>query len=69
VTSVGNYAFSNFGVLRTVTFLGDEPTAIGTDAFIDNVRLGAIAQVKRDATGFADDGELWEGLIVRRVLK
>ena len=59
VTSIGNYAFED-NALTSVTFLGNAPTAGGTDVFGGNVGLTAVTR-PYSATGW---GSTWSGVPV-----
>jgi uncharacterized repeat protein (TIGR02543 family) len=60
VTSIGYGAFRNLNPDSTVYFLGNGPTNIDTNSFLQGVN----AYVSNCATGFADDGSNWNGLLI-----
>ena len=62
VTSINDYAFDNATSLISVYFLGNAPS-VGSDAF-SFVANGAKAVIKSGATGFSNEGQIWNGLIV-----
>jgi len=62
VTSIDEYAFDNATSLVRVHFLGNAPS-VGSDAF-SFVANGAKAIIKPGATGFANVGQTWNGLII-----
>jgi uncharacterized repeat protein (TIGR02543 family) len=63
VTSIQTLGFSRASNLATVYFLGNAPTSVGSDAF-SFVANGAKAVIKSGATGFSNEGQIWNGLIV-----
>ena len=65
VTNIDDYAFDNATSLVRVYFLGNAPTSISSDAF-SFVANGAKAIIKPGATGFANEGQTWKGLIVEQ---
>lgn len=65
VTSIQTLGFSRASNLATVYFLGNAPTSVATDAF-SFVANGAKAVIKSGATGFANVGQTWNGLIVEQ---
>jgi len=64
VTSIDEYAFDNATSLISVYFLGNAPS-VGSDAF-SFVANGAKAVIKSGATGFGNEGQIWNGLMVER---
>ena len=62
VTSIGNYAFYNCSNLSEVYFDGNAP--IVSSSFY-NVTPEAVAYVYGNAAGFPEEGQLWNGLVVR----
>ncbi len=63
-TSISAYAFYGATSLNNFEFLGNAPS-IGNNAFV-NVAPEAKAYVKHEATGFAEHGETWNGLVIER---
>ena len=63
VTSIDEYAFDNATSLVRVHFLGNAPTSVSGDAF-SFVANGAKAIIKPGATGFANVGQTWNGLVI-----
>jgi hypothetical protein len=62
VTSIGYYAFTSASALKDVYIQGNAPS-VGVGAFANNAG-GATAHIKAGATGFASDGQNWNGLVV-----
>ena len=64
VTSIGNFAFYKCTSLKSITFQGDAPTDVGSNAFT-NVADGAVAVVTIEAlNSFGGFGTDWNGLTV-----
>jgi len=63
VTSIGNDAFWATTSLTSVYFLGNAPANVGTTPFLSGAS-GAKAYIKSGATGFANVGTNWNGLVV-----
>jgi len=63
ITSIQTLGFSRASNLATFYFLGNAPTSVSADAF-SFVANGAKAVIKSGATGFANVGQTWNGLIV-----
>jgi len=63
ITSIQTLGFSRASSLAMVHFMGNAPTSVSGDAF-SFVANGAKAVIKSGATGFANVGQTWNGLIV-----
>jgi hypothetical protein len=63
VTSIGESAFEDAASLASVIFLGDAPDPVGAVAFSGIADL-AKAYVRGVASGFGDEDDDWNGLIV-----
>jgi hypothetical protein len=63
VTSIGRNAFRYCTSLYDVYFKSEIPPTVGTNVFW-NVKFGARAIVPYGATGYGNEGDLWNGLVV-----
>jgi hypothetical protein len=63
VTEIGESAFEGAAFLASVIFLGDAPEPVGAVAFSGIADL-AKAYVRGVASGFGDEDDDWNGLIV-----
>jgi uncharacterized repeat protein (TIGR02543 family) len=63
VTSIGHSAFYRATALGSIYYLGNAPATVDEDAFF-GVASGAKAYIKSGATGFANVGTNWNGLVV-----
>jgi uncharacterized repeat protein (TIGR02543 family) len=64
LASLDFYSFNGATSLSSVYFLGDAPLG-AADAFV-GVASGAKAYIKHEATGFAEHGATWNGLVIER---
>lgn len=63
VTSISSGAFDGPSVLASINFASDAPSSIGQSAF-SGLAVGARALIEPGATGFANIGITWNGLVV-----
>lgn len=67
VSNIEFYAFEGASSLASAYFLGNAP--IEVDSAFTNIAPNAKAYIKYGATGFANDGETWKGLVVERAIE
>ena len=66
VESIGADAFKSSTALVGITFLGNAPAQVGTNAF-SGLDSDVSAYQSEIASGFGDPGELWNGINVIRI--